>query len=48
VKARWRLGYPIAGENYAGEGAMELAFVIVVVVIAGAMIPGNPQIRYFH
>src|ERR1700722_12465300 len=28
--------------------AMELAIVIVVVVVAGAMIPGNPQIRFFH
>jgi len=27
---------------------MELAIVIVVVVVAGAMIPGNPKIRFFR
>jgi len=27
---------------------MELAVVIVAVVIAGAMIPGNPKIRFFR
>jgi hypothetical protein len=27
---------------------MELAVVIVVVVVAGAMIPGNPKIRFFR
>jgi len=27
---------------------MELAIVIVVVVIAGAMIPGNPKILFFR
>jgi hypothetical protein len=29
-------------------GAMELAIVIVVLVVAGAMIPGNPKIRFFR
>jgi len=27
---------------------MELVVVIVVVVVAGAMIPGNPKIRFFR
>jgi len=27
---------------------MELAVVIVVVLVAGAMIPGNPKIRFFR
>jgi len=27
---------------------MELVIVIVVVVIAGAMIPGNPKILFFR
>jgi len=27
---------------------MELAIMIVVVVVAGAMIPGNPKIRFFR
>jgi hypothetical protein len=27
---------------------MELAVVIVVVVVAGAMIPGNTKIRFFR
>jgi len=27
---------------------MELAVVIVVLVVAGAMIPGNPKIRFFR
>jgi len=27
---------------------MELAVVIVVVVVASAMIPGNPKIRFFR
>jgi hypothetical protein len=27
---------------------MELAIVIVVLVVAGAMIPGNPKIRFFR
>jgi len=27
---------------------MELAVVIVVVVVAGAMIPGNSKIRFFR
>jgi len=27
---------------------MELAVVIVVVVVAGAMIPGNAKIRFFR
>jgi hypothetical protein len=31
-----------------GEGSMELAVVILVVVVAGAMIPGNPKIRFFR
>jgi len=26
---------------------MELVIVIVVLVVAGAMIPGNPKIRFF-
>jgi hypothetical protein len=30
------------------EGNMELAVVIVVVMVAGAMIPGNPKIRFFR
>jgi hypothetical protein len=30
------------------EGNMELAVVIVVLVVAGAMIPGNPKIRFFR
>jgi hypothetical protein len=30
------------------EGKMELAVVIVVLVVAGAMIPGNPKIRFFR
>jgi hypothetical protein len=31
-----------------GEGKMELVIVIVVLVVAGAMIPGNPKIRFFR
>jgi hypothetical protein len=31
-----------------GEGKLELAIVIVVVVVAGAMIPGNSKIRFFR
>jgi hypothetical protein len=31
-----------------GEGKMELVVVIVVLVVAGAMIPGNPKIRFFR
>jgi len=27
---------------------MELAVLIVVVVVAGAMIPGNPKVRFFR
>jgi hypothetical protein len=27
---------------------MELVIVIVVLVVAGAMIPGNPKIRFFR
>jgi len=27
---------------------MELAIVIVVLVVAGAMIPGSPKIRFFR
>jgi len=27
---------------------MELVVVIVVLVVAGAMIPGNPKIRFFR
>jgi len=27
---------------------VELVVVIVVVVVAGAMIPGNPKIRFFR
>jgi len=27
---------------------MELAVVILVLVVAGAMIPGNPKIRFFR
>jgi len=27
---------------------MELAVVIVAVLVAGAMIPGNPKIRFFR
>jgi len=27
---------------------MELAVVIVVMVVASAMIPGNPEIRFFR
>jgi len=27
---------------------MELALVIVVVVVAGALIPGNPKIRFYR
>jgi len=27
---------------------MELGIVIVVLLVAGAMIPGNPKIRYFR
>jgi len=27
---------------------MELAVVIVVVIVAGAMIPGNTKIRFFR
>jgi len=30
------------------EGHMELALVIVVVVVAGALIPGNPKIRFYR
>jgi len=30
------------------EGNMELAVVIVVVLVAGAMIPGNPKIVFFR
>jgi len=30
------------------EGNMELAFVIVVVVVAGAMIPGNPKVQFYR
>jgi len=31
-----------------GESDMELAVVIVVLVVAGAMIPGNPKIHFFR
>jgi hypothetical protein len=31
-----------------GEGKMELVIVIVVLVVAGAMIPGNPEIHFFR
>jgi hypothetical protein len=31
-----------------GEDNMELAVVIVVLVVAGAMIPGNPKIHFFR
>jgi hypothetical protein len=31
-----------------GEGNMELVIVIVVLVVAGAMIPGNPEIHFFR
>jgi len=27
---------------------MELVIVIVLLVVAGAMIPGNPKIRFFR
>jgi len=27
---------------------MELVIVIVVLVVAGAMIPGNPKVRFFR
>jgi hypothetical protein len=30
------------------EGKLELAIVIVVLVVAGAMIPGNSKIRFFR
>jgi hypothetical protein len=30
------------------EGAMELVVVIVVLVVAGAMIPGNPDIHFYR
>jgi hypothetical protein len=30
------------------EGNMELAVVIVVVVVAGALIPGSPKIHFFR
>jgi hypothetical protein len=30
------------------RGHMELGVVIVVLLIAGAMIPGNPKIRFFR
>ncbi len=30
------------------RGSMELAVVIVVVVVASAMIPGNPKIRFYR
>jgi hypothetical protein len=30
------------------EGKMELVIVIVVLVVAGAMIPGNPEIHFFR
>jgi hypothetical protein len=37
----------IGWEN-GGDSAMELAIVIVLVIVAGAMIPGNPEIHFFH
>jgi hypothetical protein len=39
-------GYWIAKEE--GEGTMELVIVIVVVMVAGAMIPGNPEIHFYR
>jgi hypothetical protein len=30
------------------EAKMELVIVIVVTLVAGAMIPGNPKIRFFR
>jgi hypothetical protein len=30
------------------EGKMELVVMIVVLVVAGAMIPGNPEIHFFR
>jgi hypothetical protein len=30
------------------EGNVELVIVIVVALVAGAMIPGNPRIRFFR
>jgi hypothetical protein len=34
--------------NAALRGNMELAIVIVALIVAGAMIPGNPKIRFFR
>jgi hypothetical protein len=35
-------------QGLPGEGDMELAVVIVVLVVASAMIPGNPEIHFFR
>ena len=40
-----------AGRRFAGrlcEGSMELAVVIVVLIVAGAMIPGDSKIPFFR
>jgi hypothetical protein len=50
------LSSPQSGINWAlerfvdrdCEGAVELAVLIVVLVVAGAMIPGDPRIVYFR
>ena len=45
-KLGWALAVRLLGQSR--EGNMELAIVIVVVVVAGAMIPGNPGVRFFR
>lgn len=40
LKRRW--------QAKRSEGDMELVVVIVVLVVAGAMIPGNPEILFFR
>jgi hypothetical protein len=35
-------------QGHHREGKMELVIVIVVLIVAGAMIPGNPEIHFFR
>jgi hypothetical protein len=42
----WALAVDFEGSMVREK--MELVIVIVVLVVAGAMIPGNPKIRFFR
>jgi hypothetical protein len=34
--------------QFAAEGSMELAVVVVVLIVAGAIIPGDARIPFYH